>query len=224
MQGYRYKSNTLLLGVLAAAVVARAESPHPLMPASGPYRIYEMPERTDLLTPEGGRKQVYGNFGPDGQGSYRIEIPLEALKPSPTPTPTPTLAPPTPAPTQPRTEGPTPIPTQIPSAAPTATATPLPTPTVVVCAPTPTSEAKRKTASDDSYGDIDPLVVKANHLFNQRRFVESSEYVDEVLRRRPDYVRGWLMRGSLHKMLGHQDLAAAAFAKAKELSGEEGQP
>jgi len=212
MQGIRSQSSTLLIGVLAAAVVARGEAPQPLMPTSGPYRVYEMPERTDLLTPEGGRKQVYGNFGPDGQGSYRIEIPLAALKPSPTPT----LAPPIPAPTQVRTEGPTPVPTQVPAA--------LPTPTVVVCAPTPTSEAKRKTASDDSYGDIDPLVVKANHLFNQRRFVESSEYVDEVLRRRPDYVRGWLMRGSLHKVLGHQDLAATAFAKAKELSGEEEQP
>lgn len=216
-QAQRQLATVLAVGT-ALGVVARAESPHPLMPAPGPYRVYEMPERTDLLTPEGTRKEVYGNFGPDGQGSYRVEIPMAALKPSPTPTDVPPTAAPTVATTPAAT---TPIPT------PTLTPTPTlgPTMTTLLCAPTPTitatPAAERRTASDDTLEDIDPLVVKANRLYNKRRYVEASEYVDEILRRRPDYVRGWLMRGSLHQMLGHRDLAEAAWARAKELSGDD---
>jgi cytochrome c-type biogenesis protein CcmH/NrfG len=45
--------------------------------------------------------------------------------------------------------------------------------------------------------------------------------VDEILRRRPDYVRGWLMRGSLHQVLGHRDLAAEAWQRARDLAGDD---
>lgn len=206
MNGLRQKwCAGLALGaaVSTLAGLARAEVPHPLMPTTAPYRVYEMPERTDLLAPDGRRRQIYGNFGPDGQGSYRVEIPVAALKP----TETPTIA--------------TTAPAKEAAAAATPTATASPTATSVACAPTPTEAPKRKTASDETLGDIDPLVVKANRLFNQRKYVEASEYVDEILRRRPDYVRGWLMRGSLHQVLGHRDLAEAAWARAKELSGDD---
>lgn len=197
-----HKMSALLL---VATLAASAEAPYPLMPTSGPYRVYEMPERTDLLTPEGNRKQVYGNFGPDGQGSYRVEIPVAALKPSPTPTVLPAAEP-----------------TRTPAPKATVSPAPSPTATVVACAPTPTSGTERRPASLDHRPDeIDPLVVKANRLYNQRRFVEASEYVDEVLRRRPDYVRGWMMRGSLHQMLGHRDLASEAYQKARTLSGDD---
>jgi tetratricopeptide (TPR) repeat protein len=243
MNGLANKSRIVIVAIVAAGSAA-AEVPHPLMPTSGPYRIYEMPERTDLLTPEGVRKEVYGNFGPNGQGSYRVEIPLAALRPTETPTPASTALPlsrseepPTAAAmaTPAAARAPknilvaeaTPTVTEnvlVAEATPTATATALPTPSPVACATTPA--AQRETAAlgrrdVELLGDIDPLVVRANRLYNQRRYVEASQFVDEILRRRPDYVRGWLMRGSLHHVLGHRDLAAEAWQKARELAGDD---
>jgi hypothetical protein len=228
MNGLANKSRIVVVAIVAAGSAA-AEAPHPLMPTSGPYRVYEMPERTDLLTPEGVRKQVYGNFGPNGQGSYRVDIPLAALRPTETPTPAST-APPLSVSEEPPTAAAMATPAaateseKMSIAAATPTATVLPTPTAVACATTPA--AQRETAAlgrrdVEALGDIDPLVVRANRLYNQRRYVEASQFVDEILRRRPDYVRGWLMRGSLHHVLGHRDLAAEAWQKARELAGDD---
>ncbi len=65
--------------------------------------------------------------------------------------------------------------------------------------------------------DADSLVVDANRLFNRRRFYEALTVVDQLLRKRPEFTRGWLMKGSLLLVQGHKDLAMKAWKKAQEL-------
>jgi tetratricopeptide (TPR) repeat protein len=80
-------------------------------------------------------------------------------------------------------------------------------------APAPATQGAATTVIDDS----DVLVVDANRLFNRRRYHEALTIVTQLLRKRPDYIRGWLMKGSLFMVQGHKELAVKAWRKAQEI-------
>lgn len=71
--------------------------------------------------------------------------------------------------------------------------------------------------SATDYDSTDRLILEANHLYNRRKFYEASVYVEELIRKNPAFVRAWVMKGSLLYMQGHLDLAKKAWAKAAEL-------
>ncbi len=67
------------------------------------------------------------------------------------------------------------------------------------------------------YDDTDRLVLEANHLYNQGRFYDASNVVEEILKRNPKYVRALLMKGSLMYVQGQKDLAKKAWEEASLL-------
>lgn len=67
------------------------------------------------------------------------------------------------------------------------------------------------------YDDTDRLVLEANRLYNKRKYDETLAVIDELLRRRPDFVRGWIMKGSVMYVRGHKDLALSSWKKAQLL-------
>ncbi len=70
------------------------------------------------------------------------------------------------------------------------------------------------------YDDSDRLVLEANRLFNRRKFDEALATLDELLRRKPTFVRGWIMKGSVMYVRGHKDLAKTAWNQALTLDPE----
>lgn len=70
------------------------------------------------------------------------------------------------------------------------------------------------------YDDTDRLVLEANRLFNRKKFDEALTTIDELLRRKPAHLRGWIMKGSLLYVRGHKDLAKTAWNQALALEPE----
>jgi len=156
--------------------------------AGDDYRIRPSGDDIELTTPYG-TKTVTGSFPLTRGGNYRIEVPLSDLHPK-----------------------------QVPSAVPIPTPTPIPTPAVSAAPslqPSP-PVAENKTAPLES--DTDRHVLEANHLYNQGRFYEATLVVDVLLKANPDFVRGWVMKGSLMYVQGQKDLARKAWEKALALS------
>jgi len=67
------------------------------------------------------------------------------------------------------------------------------------------------------YDNTDRLVVEANYLFNQGRYYEATIYVEELLRKNPNFSQGWAMKGSLLYVQGYKDLAKKAYDQALKL-------
>ena len=67
------------------------------------------------------------------------------------------------------------------------------------------------------YDSTDRLILEANHLYNRGKFYESSVYVEELIRKNPGFVRAWVMKGSLLYVQGYSDLAKKAWAQAAVL-------
>lgn len=67
------------------------------------------------------------------------------------------------------------------------------------------------------YDDSDRLVLEANRLFNRKKFDEAMATIEELLRRKPTYLRGWIMKGSVLYVRGHKDLAKTAWNQALAL-------
>ena len=65
--------------------------------------------------------------------------------------------------------------------------------------------------------DESTLIVEANRLYNEGKFTDSLKYVDEIIRRNPKNMRGWVMKGSLMHVMGQKDLARDAWQKAHEI-------
>lgn len=70
------------------------------------------------------------------------------------------------------------------------------------------------------YDDSDRLVLEANRLFNRKKFDEALSAIDELLRRKPNYIRGWIMKGSVMYVRGHKDLAKTAWNQALAIEPE----
>jgi tetratricopeptide (TPR) repeat protein len=67
------------------------------------------------------------------------------------------------------------------------------------------------------YDSTDRLILEANHLYNRGKFYEASVYVEELIRKNPGFVRAWVMKGSLLYVQGYSDLAKKAWAQAAAL-------
>jgi|GEM_PF-3215104 len=67
------------------------------------------------------------------------------------------------------------------------------------------------------YDSTDRLILEANHLYNRGKFYEASVYVEELIRKNPGFVRAWVMKGSLLYVQGYSDLAKKAWAQAAQL-------
>ncbi len=167
--------------------------------APGFYSVTEEENQLELKTP-------YGTIHiPTGFGAnmpYRLSIPVEQLKKGGTVVEDAAKAPEKAE--EPGKTGPGAAPTLFPAPSPALGMNPgsPPGPTTVVV------------------DDADSLVVDANRLFNRRRFYEALTVVDQLLRKRPAYTRGWLMKGSLLLVQGHKELAIKAWSKAKEIEPE----
>ncbi len=83
--------------------------------------------------------------------------------------------------------------------------------------------SRRKQKVVVEYDDTDRLVLEANRLYYKKKFAESTNVVEELIRRKPTYVRAWIMKGSLMFVRGQRDLAQAAWKQALELEPENGE-
>ena len=88
-----------------------------------------------------------------------------------------------------------------------------PPPSATSGAGNPGAQSPMPAASDD----IDSLIAQANRLYNKGKFEDSLRFVDEVLRRNPNHIRAWTMRGSLAHALGRKDAARESWQRAREL-------
>lgn len=75
----------------------------------------------------------------------------------------------------------------------------------------------QSTKSPTNLDSEEMLVVQANRLYQENKISESLQFVEELLRRNPGHIRGWMMKGSLMHTLGHKDFAKQAWDKAAEL-------
>jgi hypothetical protein len=67
------------------------------------------------------------------------------------------------------------------------------------------------------YDDTDRLILEANRLYNRGKYYEASLTVEEILSKKPELPRAWVMKGSLMFVQGQKDLAKNAWQKALEL-------
>ncbi len=147
----------------------------------------------EVVTPYG-KRMIFGDQGFKQAHDYKLEIPLDELRP---PKPK-TVAAPPPEPAKPERI----VATEEPK-------------------PEPPAETPPKVVLEYDYSDR--LVLEANRLYNRRKFYEATITVDELLTRRPDYPRGWVMKGSLMYVQGQRDLAKSAWERALELDPENAQ-
>lgn len=200
-----YWSNNLSvvlgLGLLLPFLIAADTTP-----SADDYQVRESAANLELRTPWG-KKNISGDFSPSAVGSYRFEIPISDLKPdakakdengevsksfqdvritnSYDPSGLEKLG-------KLRDSEPE-------KREPASTPTPGPTPPARLVI---------------EYDDTDRLVLQANRLFNLGKYFDASLVVDELVRKRPEFVRGWVMKGSLLKVQGYNDLALKAWERA----------
>lgn len=173
------------------------------------WKVRESSEAVELLTPYG-VKELVGELAPKGTDAYRVEIPLEDLKPPPKED------------------------SDREPAAHQRWETIIEKEIVKSGTETNTVSNNSNTSNtgDGFYGpqplgsyprviveydDSDRYVVEANRLFNRGKFYDATNVVEELLRKKPDHVRGWVMKGSLMKVQGHKESAKNAYLTALKL-------
>ena len=90
-------------------------------------------------------------------------------------------------------------------------------------APTPVAEATPipgKKKAEEEPDDTARMIVEANRFYNQGKYYEALLYVEEVLRKKPQFVRAWVMKGSLLYVQGHKDLAKEAWENVLKFEPE----
>jgi tetratricopeptide (TPR) repeat protein len=173
----------------------------------GDFKVKETGNKIEITSPWG-QKSYETEFLLGAMKHYRIEIPIEDLRPPMTPMDTPPgggrdLA--SVAPVQ-STEAQKSIELKITG-----------------------NEARKDgpnglvTDTPSTYDSTDRLILEANRLYNLKRFYEASVYVEELIRKNPSLVRAWVMKGSLLHVQGYGDLAKKAWAKAAELDPQDPQ-
>lgn len=192
--------------VSGAPLTPAASNPLPVdvptlsSPQQQAYQVVPNGNNLELITPYG-RRILFGDQALKKAGNYRFEIPLselrppavEAEKPAAPPSPTVIYAPMGREPASEKNETPNPNP-------PAAPVTP---PRVVV-----------------EYDNSDRLILEANRLYNRGKYYEAALTVEELLVKRPELPRAWVMKGSLMYVQGQRDLAKNAWQKALELDPE----
>lgn len=86
-----------------------------------------------------------------------------------------------------------------------------------VASPPPPADPAKPAIAPLDYEEIERLVVEANRHYSRRRYFEAYNVVDRLLKKYPDYARGWVMKGSLLYAQGHRDLAKKAWEHARQL-------
>lgn len=207
---------------IPAKIVTKATKPRE-NPAE--FKIKETPSRLELTTPYGER-HYQSDFNLQATRHYRIEIPLDELRPFAPPEKaeisTPTVV----------TAGAAPSTTIIgmPGAESGKTVSEISKTEIIERTKYETDPnllpRRRPDAIPDStseYDSTERLVLEANHLFNRGKYFEASIYVEELIRKHPEMVRAWVMKGSLLHVQGFSDLAKKAWAKAAEIDPEDPQ-
>jgi tetratricopeptide (TPR) repeat protein len=86
----------------------------------------------------------------------------------------------------------------------------------------PNDKSNKTDAADSAsnIGSVDEVLVAANKHYNEGKFEKSLSYVEEILKRRPQHLRAWIMRGSLYRILGFKEQALESYKKASELDSK----
>lgn len=74
-----------------------------------------------------------------------------------------------------------------------------------------------RTPNPSINDDVDQLFAHANQLYQQGKFEAAMEFVQEILRRDPNQVRAWVMKGSLLHAQENRAGAKEAWKKAQVL-------
>jgi len=193
--------------------------------AADQFSVKESGDNLELVTPWG-TKTLVGDIGFKNNGNYRIEIPLEDLRP---------VFPSKPTPAEAEEKPDEPPKKKLTKKEPKASEASEDDDDDSTDEP---EEPKAKQPNKDrqpqsipqiaspltvEYDDTDKLVLEANHFYNQGRYFEATEDVEEILRKKPDYVRGWIMKGSLMYVQNQKDIAKKAWEKAQTLEPENAQ-
>ena len=173
------------------------------------WKVRESKDAVELFTPYG-IKELVGEVAPKGSENYRVEIPIEDLKPPPEdPNRQPNAIQ--------RWE--TIIEKEITKTGNTETTSTVSNNSTNtggdVYGPQPLGARYPRVIVE--YDDSDRYVVEANRLYNRGKFYDATNVVEELLRKRPDHVRGWVMKGSLMKVQGHKESAKNAYLTALKL-------
>lgn len=189
------------------------------------YKVRETDRSVELSTPFGAR-QVIGDVG-STTNRYHIEIPIESLKPTPAPTTSPNERQPNSSSREDREADE--LVREITKEKSTTKKTAMggdgtdkgddddDEPNELGERPVKPRSRKRLPSPIDpgyEYDDSDRLVLEANHLYNLGKFYEASLYVEELIRKKPTYLRGWIMKGSLMWVQGEKELAKNAWRQA----------
>lgn len=195
------------LTVLSVGYVC-AEEPLPIpvdvptlsRPENRDYQVVPNGNNLELITPYG-KRVLFGDRGLRESRGYRIEIPLSELQPL-----------------------------ELQKALQSAREIASTKPEEVA---KKTDEAKPPESAESAakslvppnqtpvavpiYDDTDRLILEANRLYNRGKYYAASLTVEDLISKRPDYARAWVMKGSLMYVQGQKDLAKAAWQKAIEL-------
>jgi tetratricopeptide (TPR) repeat protein len=221
----KYKRAVLTL-VLGTAARLGADETKTITIQDPKYKVRETEKTVELMSPYGAR-EIIGGVGKDAH-RYRIEIPLESLKPTPTPTPDPDEM---------KQKEADELQRMVNGDSKENREVTI-NKTVNKMGGDGTGDGdededeeeevakkpkKRKPAMVEEepkpdYDDTARLVLEANHLYNRGKFYEASIYVEELIRKKPDFARGWVMKGSLLYVQGFKDMAKQAWQKALALA------
>jgi len=164
----------------------------PTLVWAGEYFVRQTGMGYELVTPTGS-KLMLGDYAPNGVHNFKVEVPLGELAP-----PAKEERKPDSALLPPKKEVP---------------------PAEEQKAPELCPKPEPKTAHRD-FDDSDRFILEANQLYNQGKFYEASQVVEDLLRKRPELVRGWIMKGSLMWVMKQKELALKAWNQAKALDPE----
>lgn len=190
----------ILVTVLCVGYV-RAEDPAPIQldvptlsrPENRDYQVVPNGNNLELTTPYG-KRILFGDRGLRESRGYRIEIPLSELQPAELPKAPPSLR-------------------EIAS----AQAEEVSQKPEEAEPPKSLTLSEKTQAAAPLYDDTDRLILEANRLYNRGKYYAASLTVEDLISKRPDYARAWVMKGSLMYVQGQKDLAKAAWKKAIEL-------
>jgi len=179
----------------------RIPIPTERMASPAGYQATQTGNNIELVTPYG-RRLLFGDFGFNSAREYRLEIPLDQLRPPEVKRENAEIE-------RLRKEQ-----ERLEAEAKAAKA--------ALDAAKGEKPAERAVAQIPprvvlEYDNTDRLVLEANRLYNRGKYYQASLTVEEILAKRPEYARGWVMKGSLLFVQGHNDLAKTAWEKALEL-------
>lgn len=182
--------------LITCFLVARADTPQD-------YTAKEMGNVLELNTPYG-KKTLMFDPSVSPSGDYRLEIPLDSLRP------------PGYKEAERKKKEEEALKKELEAKAkenekPEEEAK-LPSKVEVVVQAPPTPD--KQSSPLDRKGEY---VTKANHFYNQGKYYEATRVVEQLVKEYPNYLPGWTMYGSLLYVQGRKDLAQEQWKQALKL-------